>query len=167
MKKNRRMRTIYRMIDCGQVSELSKEEKEDAMKALSTELVFISHTGDCKVRVERRLWVINRRLAMLQEAPPNVTVWCKLHYRYNSDSWSVVHACDVSSIRCWFLDLHKYKDIWRLAWIEGGVEIIIWDFDSYEDAVAWLRDHVYIVGADGEHEKSRFELLLQAVAPTI
>ena len=58
------------MIDCGQVSELSKEEKEDAMKALSTELVFISHTGDCKVRVERRLWVINRRRAMLQEAPP-------------------------------------------------------------------------------------------------
>ena len=65
MEKKRRK--IYRMIDCGHVSELSKEEKEHAMNMLRFSLVHNHFSGDCIVRVEKRAWVIDRRLAMLKE----------------------------------------------------------------------------------------------------
>jgi hypothetical protein len=50
-----------------------------------------------------------------------------------------------------------------LAWIDNcGVEIVIWDFDTMEDAVAWLRGHVIIRDTDG-YDGDSFELLLQEI----
>ena len=157
MEKKRRK--IYRMIDCGHVSELSKEEKEHAMNMLRHDLVHNHFSGDCIGRVEKRAWVIHRRLAMLEGAPPKVSIQCKLQHGLG---WHVVPACDTLK---WSLSLCECRGLWRLAWIDNcGIEIIIWDFDSYEDAVAWLRGHVIIRDTDG-YDGDSFELLLQAIAP--
>jgi len=154
-------RKIYRMIDSGRVSELSEEEKEWAIKSLRHHIVNNYHSGDCIVKYNRRVWVLHRRLALVEGTTIDVGINVKLICGIGG--WRAIPAGESKTLKHWSLELYRYYNFWRLAWIdEDGVEIIIWDFDLYEDAVEWLRGHVHILEVD-EYDGDVFELLLQAI----
>jgi hypothetical protein len=163
MEKKRTMRTICRLIDCGHVNELSEEEKKRARDLLSVALVHNHHSGECIVKVDRLTWTLHRRLALLEGTPPSSFKIC-VKLRYRTTEWHAIPAGGVDIYNLWYLDLHKFRGVWRLAWIDDcGVENVIWDFDSYDEAVEWLRSHIIVADVDGEYEGDVFELLLQAV----